>query len=131
MTTLLKWLLLVPVALVVIMLAVANRAPVTIVVDPFPPPSENLTFAAPLFLVVLVSVIVGVLIGGAGAWLRQGSNRRAARQAQAEANRPAIARWRDAGAVSRPALGFRSHGGRRPWLAGQKRTLLKFRAARR
>ncbi len=90
MTALLKWLLLVPVALVVIMLAVANRATVTVVVDPFPPTSENLTFAAPLFLVVLVSIIVGVLIGGAGAWLRQGRNRRAAREAQAEANRQRV-----------------------------------------
>ena len=90
MTALFKWFLLVPVALVVIMLAVANRTPVTVVVDPFPPASESLTFAAPLFLVVLVSVIVGVLIGGAGAWLRQGRNRRAARLAQAEANRQRI-----------------------------------------
>lgn len=90
MTSLLKWLLLVPVAVVVIMLAVVNRAPVTVVVDPFPPALESLTFAAPLFLVILVSVIVGVLIGGAGAWLRQGRNRRAARLAQAEANRQRI-----------------------------------------
>ncbi len=87
MTALLKWFLLLPVALVIIMLAVVNRAPVTVVVDPFPPASESLTFSAPLFLVVLASVIVGVLIGGAGAWLRQGRNRRAARLAQAEAHR--------------------------------------------
>lgn len=90
MAALLKWILLVPVALVIIMLAVVNRAPVTVVFDPFPPASENMTFAAPLFLIILVSLIIGVLIGGAGAWLRQGRNRRVARQAQAEANRQRV-----------------------------------------
>jgi uncharacterized integral membrane protein len=90
MAALLKWLLLLPVAVVVIMLAVANRASVKVVADPFPPGSESLTFSAPLFLVILVSVIVGVVIGGCGAWLRQGRNRRIARQAQAEADRQRI-----------------------------------------
>lgn len=87
MAAVLKWLLLVPVAAVAIMLAVANREPVRVVADPFPPASDGLTFSAPLFIVVLASVIVGVLIGGCGAWLRQGRHRRAARQAQAEADR--------------------------------------------
>lgn len=87
MAAILKWLLLVPVAALVIMLAVANRAPVRVVVDPFPPVSEGLTFSAPLFIVILASVIAGVVIGGCGAWLRQGRHRRAARLAQAEAAR--------------------------------------------
>jgi uncharacterized integral membrane protein len=90
MIALLKWALLIPVAVLVIMLAVANRSPVTLVFDPFPPTSEGLTLSAPLFLVVLASVIVGVMIGGAGAWLRQGRYRRAARLAQAEADRERV-----------------------------------------
>ena len=90
MAAILKWLLLVPVAALVIMLAVVNRTPVTVVVDPFPPPSDGLTFSAPLFLVILASVIVGVVIGGFGAWLRQGRHRRTARQAQAEAQRQRV-----------------------------------------
>ncbi len=90
MTAILKWLLLVPVAVVVIMLAVANRAAVTIVADPFPPASAGLTFSAPLFLVIFASLIVGAIIGGCGAWLRQGRHRRAARQAQVEANRQRV-----------------------------------------
>ena len=90
MATMLKWLLLVPVAVIVIMFAVVNRTPVTIVADPFPPASAGLTFSAPLFLVILVSMIVGVMIGGFGAWLRQGRHRKAARQAQVEADRQRI-----------------------------------------
>ena len=90
MAAALKWLLLVPVAVIVIMFAVVNRAPVTIVADPFPPAAASLTFSAPLFIVVLVSMIVGVLLGGCGAWLRQGCHRRAARQAQAEADRQRV-----------------------------------------
>jgi uncharacterized integral membrane protein len=86
----LKWLLLVPVAVLAIMLAIANRAPVTVVFDPFPPASSGLTFAAPLFLVVLASVILGVLLGGFGAWLRQGRHRRAARLARADADRQRV-----------------------------------------
>jgi uncharacterized integral membrane protein len=90
MTALLKWLLLLPVAAFAVMLAVVNRGPVTIVADPFPPPSDGLTFTAPLFLVILVSMIVGVMIGGFGAWIRQGRHRRAARQARAEADRQRV-----------------------------------------
>ena len=86
MASILKWLLLVPVAIMIILLAIANRASVTIIADPFPPAAGGLTFSAPLFLVILASVIVGVLIGGCGAWVRQGRHRRAARLAQAEAD---------------------------------------------
>ncbi|MBX9760491.1 MAG: lipopolysaccharide assembly protein LapA domain-containing protein [Beijerinckiaceae bacterium] len=90
MAAVVKWILLVPVAVLAIMLAIANRTQVSIVFDPFPPASSGLTFAAPLFLIILVSVIFGVLLGGFGAWLRQGRHRRAARQARAEADRQRV-----------------------------------------
>ena len=90
MAHILKWLLLLPVAILAVMLAIANRAPVNVVFDPFPPASSGLTFAAPLFLVILASMILGVVLGGAGAWLRQGRYRRAARQARADADRQRV-----------------------------------------
>lgn len=90
MAAVVKWILLVPVAALAIMLAIANRGPVTVIFDPFPPASSGLTISAPLFLVVLVSIIFGVLLGGFGAWLRQGRYRRAARQARADADRQRV-----------------------------------------
>lgn len=90
MATIIKWLLLLPVAIVAVMLAIANRGPVTMVFDPFPPASPDLTLSAPLFLVVLASMILGVVLGGVGAWLRQGRYRRAAREARADADRQRV-----------------------------------------
>lgn len=90
MAAVLKWLLLVPVAAFVIMLAIANRTPVKVAFDPFLSGDPGLAFSAPLFLVILASIIAGVLLGGFGAWLRQGRHRRAARQARADADRQRV-----------------------------------------
>lgn len=87
MTALLKWLFLAPVAVLVILLAIANRAPTPVVFDPFLSQSPALTVHAPLFIVVFASVIAGVILGGAAAWMRQGRHRRTAREAQAKADR--------------------------------------------
>ncbi len=86
MVAFLKWLLLAPIAILAIMLALANRAPVKVVFDPFGGASD-LSVTAPLFLVLLGAVMVGVLLGGVGSWLRQGRHRKASRDARAEAAR--------------------------------------------
>ena len=86
MVAFLKWLLLAPVAILAIMLALANRAPVTVVFDPFGGASD-LSFTAPLFLVLFGAMMVGVLLGGVGSWLRQGRYRKASREARADAAR--------------------------------------------
>ncbi|HCX68100.1 DUF1049 domain-containing protein [Parvibaculum sp.] len=65
---LLRWIILPPVVVIVMALAVANRAPVTFSLDPFDPVSPAIGLEVPLFLVILVSVLIGILIGGAGAW---------------------------------------------------------------
>ena len=49
------------------------------------PRATRLTRSLPLFALILVLVIGGVVVGGVAAWLRQGKWRRAARLAQAEA----------------------------------------------
>jgi uncharacterized integral membrane protein len=78
-------LILVPLAIVVVSLAVANRQSVIVSFDPFDPAHPALTRALPLYLLMLMLVIGGVLIGGSAAWLRQGKWRRAARLADAQA----------------------------------------------
>jgi uncharacterized integral membrane protein len=77
-----------PLAILLLLFAFANRQAVTISLDPFAS-VDNSAFAvaAPLFLVLLLTLIVGVLFGGAATWLGQGRFRRAARQHRAEAER--------------------------------------------
>lgn len=75
---------LVPVGLVIVGLAVANREIITVSFDPFNAVDPAFALKAPLFLMVLILVIAGVIIGGTAAWLRQAKWRRAARRFEAE-----------------------------------------------
>jgi uncharacterized integral membrane protein len=84
MKAFLKWLLLAPVALVALVFAIANRGLVTVVFDPFGNDAPGLRLRAPLFIVLLLAVMLGVVIGGFAAWLAQGRHRRAARQARSD-----------------------------------------------
>jgi uncharacterized integral membrane protein len=77
-------LILAPLAVIFISLAVANRQPVSISLDPFDPTQPALTVSVPLFALMLALVLVGVIVGGCAAWLRQSKWRRAARLAEAE-----------------------------------------------
>jgi len=66
--------------------AEANRGPVRISLDPFPGgETTGPSFEAPLFLVVLGGVALGVVLGASSSWLRHREVRRAARLARAEA----------------------------------------------
>ena len=78
-------LILVPLAVVFIAFAVANRQAVTVSFDPFEQAHPALAFALPLFALIFLLLIAGVVVGGVAAWLRQGKWRRAARLAQAQA----------------------------------------------
>ena len=84
MKTFFKWLLLAPVALVVLVFAVANRHSTTVVMDPLGLLSEGLTISAPLFIILFLAMMCGVIVGGCAAWLVQGKHRRAVREANAE-----------------------------------------------
>ena len=76
--------ILVPLGLVIVALAVANRDVVTISFDPFNTADPAMVVRAPLFVLVFVLVIAGVIIGGVAAWLRQTKWRRAARRLEAD-----------------------------------------------
>jgi uncharacterized integral membrane protein len=64
----LTWIVLAPLATVAILLAVANRRTVTVSIDPFSQNAPAYAVDLPLFLVVFVALIVGVLIGGTAVW---------------------------------------------------------------
>ena len=85
MRKLITILVLAPVAVAIVMFAVANREVVTISFDPFDAAHPALSLKSPLYLVIFALVGVGVLVGGASAWLRQHKWRARARRAEAEA----------------------------------------------
>ena len=78
-------LILVPLAVVLVTFAVANRQTVIISFDPFDQTHPAFALALPLFALILLLAIGGVIVGGAAAWLKQSKWRRAARLAQGQA----------------------------------------------
>lgn len=87
MKTFLKIVILGPVAIVVMALAVVNNQPVTIAFDPFTPAEPLFSLTLPLYVVFFSTLLVGVLIGGFGAWAAQGRARRAVREGRREIRR--------------------------------------------
>ena len=77
-------LVLVPLAVLMVMFAVANRGSVAISLDPFSANAPALTVHVPQFLLLLIVLLIGVLVGGIAAWLRQSKWRRAARRLERE-----------------------------------------------
>jgi uncharacterized integral membrane protein len=78
------------VAIILLLFAFANRQTVIVSFDPFSSQENSaLATSAPLFAVVIVSAMLGVIAGSAVTWLSQGRHRRAARRHRADA-----AKWR-------------------------------------
>lgn len=74
----------VPLAVVIIVFAVANRQSVTVSFDPLSSSSPAYAATLPLFVLIFVLLILGVLIGGAAAWIGQTKWRRTARKLDGE-----------------------------------------------
>ena len=74
----------VPLAIVIVAFAVANRQVVSVSFDPFSSASPAYAASLPLFVLIFVLVILGVIIGGVAAWLRQAAWRRTARRLDAD-----------------------------------------------
>lgn len=91
MARFLKLLVAVPVAVVILAFAIANRQVVTVSFDPFADPATSAaTVTSRLFVLLFLALIAGTFLGGVATWLAQGANRRKAREAREEAER-----WRD------------------------------------
>ena len=93
----------IPLAVIFVVFAVANRHLVTVSFDPFNSNDPALGVTLPLFVVIIAVAILGVVAGGSAAWFGQRRWRRAARQHEADARelRTQLADWR-ANALSRP-----------------------------
>lgn len=77
--------ILVPLAVILIALAVANRGAQPFTIDPFNPGNPALTIDWPLFVYLFIAFVLGLLVGGAATWLRQGRYRKQARRHAEEA----------------------------------------------
>lgn len=74
------------IAVVLVPLSVANRHTVSLALNPFDPQDPALTITGiPLFWVIFASLGVGILVGGIGAWAKQGRWRKEARLKRREA----------------------------------------------
>jgi hypothetical protein len=76
----------VPLGVILVALAVVNRKPAMLILDPFGGAEPNLSLEAPLFLFLLGAFALGLFIGGAATWLSQGKWRKRARVGAREAN---------------------------------------------
>ena len=77
--------ILAPLAIVIVMFAVANREIIAVSFDPFDTAQPAFALKMPLFMLIFALVTLGVLVGGIAAWLRQSRWRARARRAEAEA----------------------------------------------
>lgn len=76
--------ILVPLAIVIVALSVANRHPVVLSADPFNAASPAVSIAMPLYVLLFLTLALGVFIGGVATWLGQGRWRRQARNLKRE-----------------------------------------------
>ena len=76
---------LIPLGLIFVVFAVANRHFVTLSFDPFNSADPSISIKLPLFVVIIAVAILGVVAGGSATWFRQRHWRRAARQHEADA----------------------------------------------
>ena len=74
----------IPLAVIIVAFAVANRQPVTVSFDPFVTADPAYAATVPLFVLIFVLVILGVIVGGVAAWFRQSKWRRLARRLEGD-----------------------------------------------
>ncbi len=111
--TILKWVILLPILIAVVLLAVANGQMVTVHLNPFDSGDPVLKVDLPLYQIGFILFVLGALIGGLVAWMsrlkyrRRERERREASLFQARAERPVHDRPEAA-----PAAGFLPRPGR-------------------
>ena len=117
----LTYLIVVPLFLIFVAFAVANRHFVTVSFDPFNSADPALSHDVPLFVLIIVVAALGVIAGGSATWWGQRHWRRAARrhEADARAAKAELADFRartmrgDAGRLPAPSTaGFYEASGR-------------------
>lgn len=114
-------LVILPLAILFVIFAVANRHLVTLSFDPFNASDPSLSLMLPLFVVIIATAMFGVVAGGIATWFGQRRWRKAARQHETEA-RAARAQLADLRGqmqgVGYQGTGYRADGGPVPGHGG-------------
>ena len=79
-----NWFVGLPVAIVAIAFAVANREWIRVSFDPFSRDEPYASMSMPLWALFFCGIFVGIIAGWIAAWLAQGKHRKAAREARIE-----------------------------------------------
>jgi len=79
----------IPIGLLLVTIAVINRHPAQLVLDPFRPDNPAVSLSLPFYAFLFASLIAGVIAGGVAVWVRQGRWRNSARTRGRE-----LHRWR-------------------------------------
>ena len=103
------WIVLVPLCLGLIVLALANRHLVAVNFNPFVNVDQAAPgYGVPLFVILYLMLLVGILLGGVATWFAQGHHRRREKHWRREAYQlsgelEALRRKQGAGAVTQTA----------------------------
>lgn len=98
-----------PAGALLVTLAIANRHPVRLSLDPFRPGDPVISLVLPFYVYLFGLLLLGVVLGGMAAWIGQGHWRRAARTGGLDASRwkaeaDRLTRERDAAVAGRKQL---------------------------
>lgn len=77
--TVLKLLVVVPLALLAMLFAIANKSVVSVSLDPFSADKPAYMVQMPVFVLIFSVLMVGIVVGGVASWLAQGKVRRSQR----------------------------------------------------
>ena len=91
----LNLIILLPLAVVLILLSVANRQLVTLAFNPFRPEDSVLALQAPFFVFLFLAVMIGIVLGSAATWFAQAKYRKRARTLRDE-----NLKWQKTGAAT-------------------------------
>ncbi len=85
MRRILRWVVGLPIVVLVVGFAVANRKWVTLSFNPFTQDVPSIDL--PLWILFFLGIFVGAIVGWSSAWLTQGKHRKAARAARGEVSK--------------------------------------------
>ena len=86
MKRILSWVIGLPVAIILIAFAIANRQVTNVSFDPFSADAPWLAIPMPLWALFFAGIFVGLLAGGIASWLSQGKWRKIARENRSQAD---------------------------------------------
>jgi len=82
MKQIISWIIGLPVAIVLIAFALANRSFVTVSFDPLSSETPWFALSLPVWALLFAGIFLGLVIGWIASWVNQGKWRKAARQAR-------------------------------------------------